>query len=165
MFPFHAQSKAWEPSVKVETSSRNVEMSASAEASDLLKRLAEPAPAGAHIETLIRDVALKMRMHSAARRRSGIARRRGWIRKKWTLCALLRGREARPKVWSGENTRNLLQGSSNSSDAWMRRRRTWAARKCLQAATALARLACWIAPWITDEPPEKPRVHMTMWGL
>jgi hypothetical protein len=48
--------------VKVEISSRNVEMSASAEASDLLKRLAEPAPAGAHIETLIRDVALKMRM-------------------------------------------------------------------------------------------------------
>ena len=35
-------------------------MSASLEASELLKRLAEPAPAGAHIETLIRGVARKV---------------------------------------------------------------------------------------------------------
>lgn len=35
-------------------------MSASVEASELLKRLAEPAPAGAHIETLIRGVARKV---------------------------------------------------------------------------------------------------------
>ena len=33
---------------------------ASAEASDLLKRIAQPAPAGAHIETLIRGVARKV---------------------------------------------------------------------------------------------------------
>ena len=60
--PSMLNQKAWEPSVKVEIASRNVEMSASAEASELLKRLAEPAPVGAHVETLIRDVALKMRM-------------------------------------------------------------------------------------------------------
>ena len=35
-------------------------MSASLEASELLKRLAEPAPVGAHIETLIRGVARKV---------------------------------------------------------------------------------------------------------
>jgi hypothetical protein len=35
-------------------------MSASAEASELLKRLAQPAPAGAHIETLIRGVARRV---------------------------------------------------------------------------------------------------------
>lgn len=35
-------------------------MNASAEASTLLKQLAEPAPAGAHIETLIRGVARKV---------------------------------------------------------------------------------------------------------
>lgn len=35
-------------------------MSASTEASDLLKRLAEPASPGAHIETLIRGVARKV---------------------------------------------------------------------------------------------------------
>ena len=35
-------------------------MSASLEASELLKRLAEPAPVGAHIETLIRSVARKV---------------------------------------------------------------------------------------------------------
>lgn len=35
-------------------------MSASVEASELIKRLAEPAPAGAHIETLIRSVARKL---------------------------------------------------------------------------------------------------------
>lgn len=35
-------------------------MSASAEASELIKRLAEPAAAGAHIETLIRGVAPKL---------------------------------------------------------------------------------------------------------
>jgi hypothetical protein len=36
------------------------EMSPSVEASELLRRLAEPAPAGAHIETLIRSVARKL---------------------------------------------------------------------------------------------------------
>lgn len=34
-------------------------MSATAEASELMRRLAEPAPVGAHIETLIRNVARK----------------------------------------------------------------------------------------------------------
>lgn len=36
------------------------EMSASAEASELIRRLAEPAPPGAHVETLIRFVARKV---------------------------------------------------------------------------------------------------------
>lgn len=40
--------------------SKGAEMSASAEASDLIKRLAEPAPVGAHIRTLIRNVAPKV---------------------------------------------------------------------------------------------------------
>jgi hypothetical protein len=43
-----------------EIPSSDNEMSASLEASELLKRLAEPAPAGAHIETLIRSVARKV---------------------------------------------------------------------------------------------------------
>lgn len=43
-----------------EISSQDSEMSASVEASSLLKRLAEPAPAGSHIETLIRGVANKV---------------------------------------------------------------------------------------------------------
>lgn len=49
-----------ELSLKQEIPSLGGEMSASAEASDLLRRLAEPAPAGAHIETLIRGVARKV---------------------------------------------------------------------------------------------------------
>jgi hypothetical protein len=57
--------KAWELSLNKEIpapfgeTSASV-MSASVEASELLKRLAEPAPAGAHIETLIRSVARKV---------------------------------------------------------------------------------------------------------
>jgi hypothetical protein len=43
-----------------EIQSERLEMSASDEASEIMRGLAEPAPAGAHIETLIRNVARKV---------------------------------------------------------------------------------------------------------
>lgn len=49
----------WGLSLNQEIPSPGKEMSASVEASELLKRLAGPAPVGSHIETLIRGVARK----------------------------------------------------------------------------------------------------------